>query len=73
MRSVRQSATNRRYGNRDNFEDDDECEHHGSFCGLTTPEPSRAGPASVASLHHLDELRHPSGSDSGEVVRRRHV
>jgi hypothetical protein len=37
--------------------------------GLTTREPSRAGPATMANLHHLDELRCPPGSDSGEVVR----
>ena len=37
--------------------------------GLTTREPSRAGIEAHAKLHHLDELRCPSGSDSGEVVR----
>src|ERR1035438_4142251 len=34
--------------------------------GRTTPEPSRAGPMARTSLHHLDELRHPSGGDSGD-------
>ena len=32
-------------------------------------QPSRAGPATVANLHHLDELRCPPGSDSGEIFR----
>ena len=36
---------------------------------LTTTSVSRAGPATMANLLHLDELRGPSGSDSGEVVR----
>ena len=37
---------------------------------LTTPEPSRAGLEARANLHHLDELRWPTGGDSGELVRR---
>src|ERR1035441_9757942 len=35
---------------------------------LTTHKPSRAGPATVANLHHLDELRCLPGSDSGELI-----
>jgi len=38
--------------------------------GPTTPEPRRARPAALANLHHLDELRRPTGGDSGEVFGR---
>jgi len=39
--------------------------------GLTTPEPSRAGPMTVANLHHLDELRCMPGGGSDALVKRR--
>jgi len=42
---------------------------HGARSGLTTREPSRAGLEAPANLVVLDELRRPSGGDSGEVVR----
>jgi hypothetical protein len=41
----------------------------GARDSLTTHEPSRAGPAAQHNLLHLDELRRPSGEDSGERVR----
>jgi len=40
--------------------------HTGRLCGQRRPT-SRAGPATLANLHHLDELRHSSGDDSGEL------
>jgi hypothetical protein len=36
---------------------------------LATREPSRAGFVTHANLNHLDQPRHPSGADSGEVVK----
>ncbi len=33
---------------------------------LNDPEPSRAGTATQNNLRHLDQLRCPTGSDSGE-------